>query len=87
MSAHMLDKLIHMANQIGREFSFQQPDQAAEATADHLRKFWDPRMRRLFLDQARHGGQGLSDIARAAASLLERETPALSPADSKGSDG
>lgn len=81
------DKLVYMANQIGREFGFQQPDQAAEATADHLRKFWDPRMRRLLLDHVRLGGEGLSDIARVAAFLLDRESPDLSPAEGTGADG
>ena len=87
MSGHTLDKLVYMANQIAREFSFQQPDQAAEATADHLRKYWEPRMRGLFRDHASRGGEGLSDIARAAAPLLERDSPALSPADGTGADG
>ncbi len=87
MTSHTLDKLIYMANQIAREFGFQQPGQAAEATADHLRKFWEPRMRGLLLYHSRGGGEGLSDIARAAASLLERGSPALSPADSQGADG
>lgn len=87
MTRHTLDKLVYMANQIGREFGFQQPGTAAEATADHLRKFWDPRMRGLLLDHARLGGEGLSDIARAAASLLDRESSALSPAEGTGADG
>lgn len=39
------DRLIYMANQIGRFFAHRPPDQAAEAVAEHLRKFWEPRMR------------------------------------------
>jgi formate dehydrogenase subunit delta len=76
MSGHTLEKLVYMANQIAREFGFQQPETAAEATADHLRKFWDPRMRALLLDHARHSEGGLSEIARTAASLLDRDSPA-----------
>ena len=39
------DKLVYMANQIGKFFASQGPDKAATAIAEHLRKFWDPRMR------------------------------------------
>ena len=71
MSGHTLDKLIYMANQIGREFGFQQPGQAAEATADHLRRYWDPRMRGMILAHAEAGGEGLGETARAAVASLE----------------
>lgn len=87
MSSHTLDKLIYMANQIAREFGFQQPDQAAEATADHLRKFWDPRMRELLLDHAAGGGPGLSETARAALSLLGHGSATLPLAEGTGADG
>lgn len=40
------DKLAYMANQIGKFFAHQSDDQAVAAIHDHLRKFWDPRMRR-----------------------------------------
>lgn len=39
------DKLAYMANQIGRFFATQKHDDAVAAIEDHLRKFWDPRMR------------------------------------------
>lgn len=39
------DKLAYMANQIGKFFAHQGHDRAVAAIADHLRKFWDPRMR------------------------------------------
>jgi formate dehydrogenase subunit delta len=39
------DRLIYMANQIGRFFAHRPPDEAAVDIAEHLRKFWDPRMR------------------------------------------
>jgi formate dehydrogenase subunit delta len=70
VSSHTLDKLIYMANQIGREFSSQQPGQAAEATADHLRRYWDPRMRAMIREHVDAGGEGLGEIARAAVMTL-----------------
>jgi formate dehydrogenase subunit delta len=43
------DRLVTMANQIGRFFASQGKrggeDHAVEEIADHLRRFWDPRMR------------------------------------------
>ena len=39
------DKLAYMANQIGRFFAHQPHDKAVAAIADHIEKFWDPRMR------------------------------------------
>ncbi len=45
------DKLAYMANQIGKFFAHQKHDQAVASIADHLRKFWDPRMRSTILAQ------------------------------------
>ena len=44
------EHLIRMANQIGVFFE-SMPDrtEALEGMASHLKKFWDPRMRRQFL--------------------------------------
>ncbi len=38
-------RLAYMANQIGRFFAHRPEDAAATDIADHLRKFWEPRMR------------------------------------------
>jgi formate dehydrogenase subunit delta len=40
------EKLAYMANQIGRFFASQKREDAVAGIADHLVKFWDPRMRR-----------------------------------------
>jgi formate dehydrogenase subunit delta len=61
-------KLVKMANEIAAFFEAD-PD-AARAQAgvvDHLRRFWDPRMRReLYGWLDAHGGEGLGPLARAA---------------------
>jgi len=45
------DNLIRMANQIGVFFeSMPDREEAEEGLALHLKKFWDPRMRRAFLE-------------------------------------
>ncbi|MEH0166227.1 formate dehydrogenase subunit delta [Paucibacter sp. JuS9] len=45
-----IDKLVSMANQIGSFFAAM-PDhqEALDGIANHLKKFWDPRMRRELL--------------------------------------
>jgi formate dehydrogenase subunit delta len=45
------DKLAYMANQIGRFFRHQKEAEAVASINDHIRKFWDPRMRRQILEE------------------------------------
>lgn len=47
------DHLIRIANQIGVFFeSMPDRQEALEGIATHLKKFWDPRMRKAFLELA-----------------------------------
>jgi formate dehydrogenase subunit delta len=62
------DKLVKMANQIASFFEAE-PDRkvAVAGVADHLKRFWDPRMRREILRWTdEHNGEGLKDLAREA---------------------
>jgi|FEC22Drversion2_1045045.scaffolds.fasta_scaffold00023_16 formate dehydrogenase subunit delta len=68
--------LVRMANQIAAFFAAYPHDQAVTATADHIRQFWDPRMRRQLMEILESGGAGLSQVARAAAQLLRDEAEA-----------
>ena len=62
------DNLIRMANQIGTFFeSMPERNEAYEGIAQHLKKFWDPRMRRALLARLDALDEhGLSDIVQAA---------------------
>jgi formate dehydrogenase subunit delta len=65
MDAH---KLVKMANEIASFFEAEL-DRAVvlENVAGHLKRFWDPRMRREILRWVdEHHGEGLKDTARAA---------------------
>jgi formate dehydrogenase subunit delta len=64
------DKLIYMANQIGKFFASQGPQQAVAGTADHIRKFWDPRMRAAIIAHLETGGAGLDPVVREAIEQL-----------------
>ena len=65
-----LDKLVYMANQIGKFFVSQGQEHAVAGTADHIKKFWDPRMRAIIFAHLAAGGAGLDPVARAALELL-----------------
>lgn len=67
--SHSLDRLVYMANQIARNLA-REHDPAA-ATAEHIAKFWDPRMRRMILDHLAAGGIGLDPPAATALRRLQ----------------
>ena len=59
-----LENLIRMANQIARNFEAQGQEAAVTATAEHIRKFWAPRMRAAVQQHIEQdAGPGLSEIA------------------------
>ena len=60
------NKLVMMANQIAGFFAAQGEARAVPQIADHIEKFWDPRMRREIGTHLRQGGAGLSPLALAA---------------------
>ena len=70
-------KLAHMANQIAAFFGTAVPyDEAVEGIADHLNKFWEPRMRRQFFEIIDQGGAGLSLLVKEAAAKVRRPSGA-----------
>ena len=73
-TSHNYDgKLVYMANQIGAFFAAQGHDQAVAGTADHIAKFWDPRMRERIFAHLEEGGAGLTPTVREALETLARK--------------
>jgi formate dehydrogenase subunit delta len=70
------DRLIYMANQIGRFFRSQGRDKAVPGIAEHIRKFWDPRMKRAIFTHLDAGGAGLEPEVREAITQLKQTTSA-----------
>jgi formate dehydrogenase subunit delta len=64
------DRLIYMANQIGKYFASQHGHDPVAGIADHLRKFWDPSMRRAIMAHADQGGAGLDPLVLQAVRAL-----------------
>ena len=68
------EHLIKMANEIASFFATESgPEKASQDVAAHFKKFWERRMRTEIVAHYRHGGAGLSDIARGAVELLAKE--------------
>lgn len=69
-----IERLVTMANDIGNFFGADPDRQAAvQNIATHLRRFWDPRMRRQIADHYQQGGDGLTPVVRDAVALLASE--------------
>ena len=64
-----VQRLVHMANQIAKNFAIEGEAVAAASTAKHITDFWDPRMKRLIIE---HGDTDLDPIAVAALAMLNQ---------------
>ena len=64
--------LIRMANQIASFFNGSGPEVAVKDAAEHINKFWDPRMRTALIAHLAAGGEGLDPTIVKAASLIRR---------------
>ena len=61
---------IRMINSIAAHFGYLRAEQAAVAVADHIKRFWDPRMKRQLLMLVASDTKDLEPVALAAAALL-----------------
>lgn len=63
--------IVHMAKQISAFFASYPHDKAVDGIADHMSRFWEPRMRRAILDHEAAGGDGLDEATREAVRRLK----------------
>jgi formate dehydrogenase subunit delta len=70
-TSHTSEKLVYMANQIGKFFASQGGEMAITGTAEHIKKFWDPRMRAAIFAHLDKGGAGLDPAVRQAIKKLK----------------
>ncbi len=72
-----IERLVKMVNDISR-FYQSEPDheEAVRGVLGHIRRFWDPRMRRELAAHVASGGAGLTTLGLEAA----RQLPAADPA-------
>ena len=66
-----VESLVRMANDIGHFFAAEpKRSDAVAGIAGHIRRFWDPRMRRQIAGHLAAGGEGLDELAREAIASL-----------------
>jgi formate dehydrogenase subunit delta len=69
--------LVKMVNEISAFWEGEAgPENAAKAVANHLKRYWDPRMRREIVAHYRAGAGGLCDSARDGVAILAEQPPA-----------
>ncbi len=71
------ERLAEMVNDIANFFAAE-PDRVAaiDGVCNHLRKFWEPRMRRQIITYLHdHGGGDMSELARAGVEKLATIDP------------
>jgi formate dehydrogenase subunit delta len=72
-AAQGIAKIVRMANQIGTFFeSKEDRAEGVHGVAEHINKFWEPRMRRHFFEVFDTGGEGLKPIVLEAAAQIRR---------------
>ena len=72
---HMLstrDKLVRMANQIATFFHSKPREEGIAGVAEHINKFWEPRMRRQFFEMLDDGSGDYDELVVAASALIRR---------------
>jgi formate dehydrogenase subunit delta len=62
--------MLHNANQIAAFFASYPHEEAVAGIEDHLRKFWEPRMRQQIIAHVSTGSGGLHPLALEAARRL-----------------
>ena len=68
------ENLVRMANNIAAFFNADPDREAAVAgVADHIRKFWEARMKSAILAHEAKGGEGLDELVRKALAQLAKE--------------
>lgn len=66
------DKLVYMANQIGKAFALKPREQAVADITDHLKKFWEKRMLIQIFAHLEQGGEGLDDLPKQSLQNLQK---------------
>ena len=74
------DKLIYQVNQIATFFRSKPHAEGVAGVANHLNRYWEPRMRRQFFAMIEAGGKGFDPLVIEAASAVRRPAPAEKPA-------
>ena len=70
------EKLVHMANQIAAFFKTMPQGEAVDGIANHINKFWEPRMRAQFFEILAAETSGFDPLVIEAAPQIRKPKPA-----------
>ena len=62
--------MVHSANQIALYFASYPHEEAVAGVTDHIRMYWEKRMRQQLQEYVAGGGSGLNELALEAAKRL-----------------
>ena len=71
------EKLVRMANQIGTFFQSKPREEGLAGVAEHINKFWEPRMRRQLFEMLDAGTENFDDLVIAASARIKRPSASV----------
>ena len=80
------EKLVRMANQIAAFFHSKPREEGIAGVAEHINKFWEPRMRRQLFEMLDSGDERFNELVVAASAKVKRPA-ALEAVGSDGAPG
>ncbi|QTD55842.1 formate dehydrogenase subunit delta [Parasphingorhabdus cellanae] len=69
-----LKHLVRMAEQIARNYGHMQDTDAAAATADHILRYWDPRMKLRIIKYIADERAAISEVSRSAIETVDKQS-------------
>jgi formate dehydrogenase subunit delta len=78
-SAAVKAKLVRMGNQIATFFKSKPHEEGVAGVAEHINKFWEPRMRRQLFEIIDAGDEGLLSLVLEASAKIRRPAAAEIP--------
>ncbi|CCV03390.1 NAD-dependent formate dehydrogenase delta subunit [Mesorhizobium metallidurans STM 2683] len=66
------EKLVRMANQIAAFFHSKPREEGMAGVAEHINKFWEPRMRRQLFEMLDSGTENFDELVVAASARIKR---------------
>ncbi|MCZ8545598.1 formate dehydrogenase subunit delta [Mesorhizobium qingshengii] len=66
------EKLVRMANQIADFFHSKPREEGIAGVAEHINKFWEPRMRRQLFEMLEGGTENFNELVVAASARIKR---------------
>ena len=72
--SHTVDRLVYMANQIGKAFDHLPRQEAVHEIAEHIKHFWEKRMLAQSYAYIDAGGTGFDELPKQSLEILRKAT-------------